>query len=432
MPALRCLPALLALLALTRLAQAGLYYSGETIAELPSQWRGFLLDQRALRGIAVKPRAGSTASPLRAEYEEAAGKLEKRARDHKLTPDETADLGALYLRLGEPGKAVDLLRSAQREHPEHFRIAANLGTAWQLQGDLDQAALSLQQAVRLAPGKWQKAEEYQLKLVRLRKDQPRDAQGLDDLFGVQFVSDKGEYEPGKLAAEQVKKLPSDAAAITQQLALWLPADGRLLWQLGELAAIHGDVKAAAQIMDGCVTEFGMSERELRRHRQLARAAADALGDAQAAHEGHHPLKTRSRRPLVNKLNLAELPPIQADALNALPWAVLTETTLDRAFKPTFAKYLRELDGKQVALSGFMQPLDDNVDATGFMLIEAPVGCWYCEVPEATGIVYVEMPAGKTARLTRGLVKISGKLQLNDKDPENFLYTISKAKVAEAD
>ena len=43
---------------------------------------------------------------------------------------------------------------------KHFRIAANLGTAWQLQGDLQQAALALQQAVLLAPGKMQAAEQY--------------------------------------------------------------------------------------------------------------------------------------------------------------------------------------------------------------------------------------------------------------------------------
>ena len=30
-------------------AWAGLYYSGENYASLPSQWRGYLLDQRALR-----------------------------------------------------------------------------------------------------------------------------------------------------------------------------------------------------------------------------------------------------------------------------------------------------------------------------------------------------------------------------------------------
>ena len=109
---------------------------------------------------------GSTASPLRTEYEEAAAKLEKAARQRKLTADELADLGALYVRLGKVAKAVDLLRTAQRDHPEHFRIAANLGTAWQLQGELDQAILSLEQAVRLATGKQQKAEELQLKLVR--------------------------------------------------------------------------------------------------------------------------------------------------------------------------------------------------------------------------------------------------------------------------
>src|SRR5207302_7713515 len=122
------------------------------------------------------------------------------AKQRKLTADEAADLGALWIRLGEVTKAVDLLRAAQRENGNHFRIAANLGTAWHLQGDLDQAAAALQQAVRLAPGKWQRAEELHLKLVRARQTQPRDAQGLDDLFGVKFIGDDGKYQPAKLAA----------------------------------------------------------------------------------------------------------------------------------------------------------------------------------------------------------------------------------------
>src|SRR5262249_23021068 len=161
--------ALLGWLCLAVAARAGLYYSGETQNELPSQWRGFLLDQRMLRTIGVKPAVGSSSSPVRAGYEAAAAKLEKTSRDRKLTADELADLGALQIRLGDVAKAVDSLRTAQREHPNHFRIAANLGTAWQLHGDLDQAAGALQQAVRLAPGKWQKVEELQLKLVRLRQ-----------------------------------------------------------------------------------------------------------------------------------------------------------------------------------------------------------------------------------------------------------------------
>src|SRR5206468_972495 len=140
--------------------------------------------------------------PLRSRYAEALAKLEKTSRERKLTADELADLGALYVRLGDPARAVELLHLAQRDHPNHFRICANLGTAWQVHGDLEQAA-----------------------------------------------------------------------------ACWLQADSRLLWQLAELANAHGDIRTAAAIMDGCVTEFGLHTPELRRHRQLLRAAVDQLSGA---------------------------------------------------------------------------------------------------------------------------------------------------------
>src|SRR5262245_34362076 len=116
--------------------QGGLYYSGESYADLPAQWRGFLLDQRTLRNIAVVPKAGEEESPRRSRYLAEAAKLEKQAR---LSANDKADLGALYIRLGDAARAVELLRAAQRQHPNHFFIAANLGTAWQLQGNLAQA-----------------------------------------------------------------------------------------------------------------------------------------------------------------------------------------------------------------------------------------------------------------------------------------------------
>ncbi len=416
-------------------AHAGLYYSGEPFAELPSQWRGFLLDQRTLRNVAVP----TLASPARRRYLDAANRLEKAGRGRKLTADEQADLGALYVRLGELTKAVAVLRQAAREHPSHFHIAANLGTAWQLQGDLEQATAALQQAVHLAPGKWQRAEEYHLKLVRLRRREPRGAQELDDLFGVRYVGEGGRYQANRLAARERKKLPSDAVALVQQLALWLPADGRLLWQLAELANAHGDVKTAAAVMDGCVDQFGLRAADLRAHRPVLRAAANALtrapigGPTRAGHEGHAgTLRPRSRRPLLVKIDESTLPPISPTATNLLPWAVVSETTLDRQYRPTFPKYLRELDGKRVALNGFLQPLGEASEMTTFMLIEYPVGCWYCEAPEITGIVFVELPPGKTQSFTRALLKVEGKLKLNATDPENFLYTITDTKVGEAD
>src|SRR5438105_12497548 len=59
-------------------AKAGLYYSGETYAELPSQWRGFLLDQRALRNLAVRGTPLSPESTSRTGYLEEATKLQKK------------------------------------------------------------------------------------------------------------------------------------------------------------------------------------------------------------------------------------------------------------------------------------------------------------------------------------------------------------------
>jgi hypothetical protein len=413
-------------------ARAGLYYSGEEIAPLPSQWRGFLLDQRLLRTLGFKPAPGGPSNPLRQRYEKAVVELAK-AHSRRLSADELADVGALYVRLGNVSRAIEVLRAAQRDHPHHFKITSNLGTAWQMQGDLVQAEACLREAVRLAPGRLQPAEELQHKLVQLRQREPRGSQELDDLLGVRFVNDKGEYEPGRLGAVQRKRLRADAVASVQQVALWLPTDGRLLWLLGELAASQGDVRTAAAIMDGCVTEFGLRSAELRRHRRLMREAADKLAKAppgtRQQHEGHAgSLKTRSARPLVDRLAGVALPPVRADGLNALPWNVLAMTTLDRQFRPTFPKYLRELEGKQVSLSGFMQPLGEGLDMGSFLLIEYPVGCWYCEAPDIVAMVLIEMPPGRTQRFGRDQVEVTGRLKLNRTDPEDFLYSLRDATV----
>jgi hypothetical protein len=408
---------------------AGLYYTGEKYNELPARWRGFLLDQRYLRSIAIKPPSKEKGNPARQRYEQEAAKLEKASKTKKLTVDETADLGAIYVRLGEFERALEVMRPAQRTNPSHFRLAANLGTAWQLYGDPVQAAACLAQAVRLAPGKLRKAEELQLKLVRLRAKQKGEPRGCDDLFGVKYVGTAGKYEPGRLAPEQQKFLPSNALASIQQLALWLPADARLLWQLAELAAAHGDVAMGAAMLDGCVTEFGLRDAELLAHRKALRTAADArkLAADKAEHDKHAlPFKPRSSRPFLVKASTPST--IDPKGLNPLPWEVLAETTLDRKYRPTFAKYLQELDGKRVRMTGYMQPLGEDPDLSSFLVIENPVGCWYCEMPELPGIVLIELPMDKTLRPTRGVVTVTGKLTLNSKDPENFLYTISNAKV----
>ena len=36
--------------------------------------------------------------------------------------------------------------------------------------------------------------------------------------------------------------------------------------------------------------------------------------------------------------------------------------------------------------GYMQPIGSDPEMNTFLLIEYPVGCWYCETPEITAMV----------------------------------------------
>ncbi|HSQ55908.1 MAG TPA: DUF3299 domain-containing protein, partial [Gemmata sp.] len=166
--------------------------------------------------------------------------------------------------------------------------------------------------------------------------------------------------------------------------------------------------------------------------QALRAAADELAK-NPDHKGHKlVLKTKSSRPLVKAFDESTLPAIHADRANVLPWRVLAATTQDAKGLPRFLKYLDELDGKTVTLTGFIQPIRDELAVTGFLLLEYPVGCWFCETPEATGLVSVELQRGRSVQFKKGLVKVTGKLSLNRDNPETYLFNLTDARVGEAD
>lgn len=398
---------LLLLLLLPSIALAGVHYSGDEQNPTPVAWRGYLLDLRGLR-LAANPTGGGlrTPTPLRDRYLNAALKLENQAKEKALTADETADLGALYVRLGTPEKAVGVLRPAVRKHPEHFRLAANLGTAWQLAGDADQAATLLEEAVRLAPKEWKAAEELHLKLVRGRAKEKKGADGLDALF-------------------DLKQLPSDALAQAQQLAAWLPTDPRVLWQLAEVTHAVGDVRTAANLFDGVVIEFGFKGEAARERRRVVRAAADELAKTEDHTKPFAGVKFASERLFPRRFDVKSLPKIDPKGVNPLPWAALDETTVGKKFAVSFLPYVADLDGKTVSVAGFIQPQKAD-EVSEFLLTEFAVGCWFCDSPGPMQVVQVD--AAKPVPFVTGLVTVTGKLQLNKSDPERLLFTVTDATV----
>lgn len=416
---------------------ATIHYSGEKYADLPSSWKGFLSDHRMMRVASIPASPKTPPSLLRLEYQASVDRLLAEKKQRAMKAAELADLGALFLRLGQTDAAIDILRPAAAQFPGDFALHANLGSAWHLAGNWAEAAEHLRQAVKLAPPELKPLEALHLKLVlvRLRQTTTND---LEPLFDLQFTTKEGQHRLGRITAQERDKLPKDMVALTQRLALSFPNDGKLLWQLGEQAALFGDLANASMILDICVGEYAMADPELRKSRQAILAALEGTSSVpqtkvQEAHTGHGSgarLEFRSRKPLIQQpFDVAKLAGANAGQPSLLAWPILAETATDpRRFKPTFHPYLQKLDEKQVTLTGFLHPLTDDLDCTTFLLVEYPVGCWYCTAPDLTGIVFITMKPGTTARFTRDVITVTGAWKLNGSDPEEFLFSIVDASV----
>lgn len=394
---------------------------------LPAEWRGFLSDLRTLRNAgnpAVSP------NPLRDTLTDRATALEAKAKGGRLSSDEAADLGELFVRLGQPLKAVAVLRPARTVDARHHRLAVTLGTAWAASGDWNQAAQAFDDAVDLSPAEWTDADTASRALARARAREAKEGDRLDDLFGVKYLGESGKPEAGKVSAAEKKSLPANAVATVQHLLTRFPSDARLLWQLGELANATGDVRTAANILDGCVGDFGLKSADARARRVVYRAAADELtkGEDHALHKGTQTFK--SARLFAKLTDEGRLPKIDPAGANPLPWAALGDTTLGPKLTPTFLKYVADLDGKTVELVGYMRPF--AAAAGEFVLSEYPVGCWFCDQPGPLQVVVVETADGKKVDFAPGPLVISGTLELNATEPERPLFVVTKATVKRPD
>lgn len=403
--------------------RGGIYLAKETWNDLPSQWRGFLLDHRQLIRIGMVP-PGQKPSPSYLAYREAVRTLKEKRKTAPLTAEESAELGGLLLRIGQPEEALTVLQNAQKVHLGHFRLTAHTSMGWALLGQWEQAWILQKEAVRLAPGKWLPHEETLEALFSQRARRGPNAP-LEDLFGVNWDSlgesiRKGQPWPG------LERLGSDTLARAQALALWLPSDGWVLAQVAAVCAAYGDAKQAGLILDGVVTEFGVRDPKVLRLRL-------ACKDFPPANHGKHPTpRFRSARPFEDSSEMGPLPVIEPGKPTEVPWIVFGKTKPGKMRSPEFPGYLKQLDGSEVILDGYLQPFGENLDEGRFLLVENSVGCWWCDMPDLTGMIRVELAENELLPGLRRLVRVQGKLVLNSTDPESHFFFLEKSRVKPLD
>lgn len=194
------------------------------------------------------------------------------ARHSKATQLAGSDLAAhtaTLIRLGGHKQAMSLLTQETRSRNPNYLLVANLAHAHAAETDATSnwgtALTRLADAFDCEPPKvlsgtspeqmkWQLGvdrKHYRLWL-RLRKEQaekkPLQATWLPDA-----VFETADRQPIRFweSDAEAQKLPPDAVAVAQQLALWSPGNEKLLWTLGEVYLATGDVKAAVKVYEMC-------------------------------------------------------------------------------------------------------------------------------------------------------------------------------------
>ncbi len=233
--------------------------------------------------------AGGKQSQATARGKAMARVRELSAKVDRLTPAERLALSADLVRTGTLGKEFAALKRVNGERPRDYRLAANFAHAETLTGNWPVAARGFEDHVLeldpptdlpghspeqltwvLAVDKKQYHRWLRVRLADAGKKGSTDDEPYPLFAGVTFAG--AELPPAEKA-----KLPADAVAVVQQLALWSPTDTGLLWLLAEVYAATGLLREADDALDMCTWSAGMTgPKRLMEHRKSVRAAVEKL------------------------------------------------------------------------------------------------------------------------------------------------------------
>ena len=97
--------------------------------------------------------------------------------------------------------------------------------------------------------------------------------------------------------------------------------------------------------------------------------------------------------------------------------------------PVFSKEVKELEGKEITIRGYIIPVEGYKSHTEFIFSAYPYNmCFFCggAGPETV----MEVTAKEPIEYTAEAITIRGKLQTNDSDINRLLYALTDARIVE--
>ena len=120
-------------------------------------------------------------------------------------------------------------------------------------------------------------------------------------------------------------------------------------------------------------------------------------------------------------------------LPLLPWRKLMDTSGSLRSGAKFQQEVLDLDGQHVDLIAFMVPLNQFRNMTEFLVLPVPIECYFCRMPPASDVVYVQMKEGETVDYVYNEpVLINGRITLHGEPGTKFFYRIEDATLDAGD
>jgi tetratricopeptide (TPR) repeat protein len=238
--------ALMLLLSLTSSAWACLWYYGTDMQGKPKSHGGFT------PAMYIQNLTDDSEHRRRVKY-----LLEPKADERYKA---RSDMAATLVYQGQPAKAIEILKDVEKEKPGEYVVAANLGTAYELHGDLESARQWIAEAMKRNKDAHYGTEWLHVLILDARMALAKDPKWLEthSVLGVDFGKDPAPKSPWPWPKGQ--SLQTAQKALEYQLHERMgfvpapdPVVGDLLFDLGNVVAMSMTAEHAIAVYDLALT-----------------------------------------------------------------------------------------------------------------------------------------------------------------------------------
>jgi len=217
-----------------------------------------------------KARAGA-----KAQWRAREAQLRRMTNGPALTFQMLSDHAVALLHIGETKEALRKLEELAAVKPKEYRIVANLGTAYELDGQLEKALANIKRAMELNPESHEGTEWLHVKILEAKIALAKDPAWLNThtVIGQDFGNGAAPVMPEGLRGNTAEVQKISRAALYQlreRLQFVAPPDATvsdILYDMGNIYAVSGIKTTAANLYKGAL-KFGEHRKALIEQRLL--------------------------------------------------------------------------------------------------------------------------------------------------------------------